>query len=488
MTTLNSISLPKSSQYNQGNIAPLLIHGKSVELESNQETLKVVYPGDGESLAGTCALLSESQIDAVLVAAQKGADTFRHTTATERSKILYTLADLLENNLQEMARLITLETGKPIKLATVETNRAIIVCRGYAKQLEWQESKNYFIEGREATVRYYPLGAVLAITPYNFPLNLVVHKLAPAIAAGNSITIKPASKTPLTALFVGQLAAEAGYDAISVIPSRAALAERLVRSDVFKKLSFTGSSDIGWHLKAVSGKKVVTLELGGNAGCIVESVADSVETAATRCAQGGFWLSGQSCISVQRVFVHHTLYEAFMKAFVAATRQMKVGDPLLPDTDIGTMISPEDVTRCREWVEEAVRQGAELVYGGEAVNAYTMTPTILAQTKPEMKVNCDEVFGPVVTVTPYQHFEAALAAVNDSSFGLQAGIFTTDRNQAHLAYETLDVGGVIINDVPTFRLDYLPYGGQKDSGLGREGVLTGVAEMSYIKTMIRKPD
>jgi glyceraldehyde-3-phosphate dehydrogenase (NADP+) len=468
-------------------VQPMLLAGEPYA-PANAQPLSVIYPADERTVVGQCLQISESDLPRVLQAAEEGFARHRVTTATQRSEMLARLAQLLTTHREELARLITLETGKPIRLATVEVNRAVTVCQGYANQLQWDAGQTFFIEGRAAKVRYFPLGPVMAVTPFNFPLNLVVHKLAPALAAGNSITIKPASKTPLIALRLGELAAAAGYQGVSVVPCKSAVAEQLVRSDVFKKLSFTGSSEIGWHLKAQAGKKVVTLELGGNAGCIIESVseptAETLAAVAKRCAQGGFWLSGQSCISVQRILVKRPLYEPFLNALVDAARSMRVGDPLDPETEIGTMIASQEVTRSLQWVSEAVSQGATLRLGGQGVSPTVMEPTILSDTRPEMRVNVEECFAPIVTVAPYDDFEEALAQVNQSPFGLQAGVYTTDRAQADRAYEVLEVGGVIINDVPTTRLDYLPYGGVKDSGLGREGVLTGVAEMSYIKTQI----
>lgn len=471
---------------NTTTVQGFLLNGKPQPTE-NRAVLEVIFPADGQTLVGRCALLSESDIPQVLSAAQSGFDRWKTTHATRRAEVLEKIATLLEARFDEAARLITLETGKPLKLAQVETTRAIGVFKGYAEYCKWQRGETFFIEGRDCRVRHFPLGPVIAVAPYNFPLNLVAHKLAPAIAAGNSITIKPASKTPLIALLLGEIAAEAGYHAISVIPSKASLAEKLVQSDVFKKLSFTGSSDIGWHLKAQAGKKVVTLELGGNAACIIESLTEPVETVAKRVAQGAFWLSGQSCISVQRVFVQEKLYPKFLKAFVVAAQAMTVGDPLSLETEIGAMISPDDVTRSLQMVQDAVAQGATLETGGTAPTSSAMVPTVLAHTRPTMSVNCQECFAPIATVIPYRTFEEALTQVNDSDFGLQAGVYTTSQNQAEQAYQTLEVGGVIINDIPTFRLDALPYGGIKDSGLGREGILTGVAEMSYLKTCIAKP-
>ncbi len=447
--------------------------------------LSVVYPGDNATEVGTCYLLAPEKIDTVLAAAETGFHAFKRSTYARRGEILNKLADLIDANAPDLAKLITLESGKPLKLSQHEVQRAVGVCRGYARELGVVKPQTFVVEGREATVRQFPLGPVLAITPWNFPLNLIVHKLAPAIAAGCSITVKPASKTPLTALYLGRLASEAGYPAINVIPCTPDVAEQLVRSDVFRKLSFTGSDTVGWRLKSIAGKKAVTLELGGNAACIVEDV-DPAELAAiaARIAQGSFWYSGQICISVQRIFVNHRLHDNFLKAFVAATRALKVGDPMLPETDIGPMITLDDLRRTRNLIKDAIQQGANVVYGGNTFNSYTMNPTIMNRTTPEMAVNAEEVFAPIVTVQPYETFEDALALANQSRFGLQAGVYTQDLHKARRAYETLDVGGVMVNEVPTFRLDYLPYGGVKDSGLGREGVLTGMAEMSYLKTMI----
>jgi glyceraldehyde-3-phosphate dehydrogenase (NADP+) len=457
---------------------------------SSSQTLDVIYPADGTSLVGSCAMATEAHLEAILKAAEEGFAVHKKTTPSQRAEILSKLALALKAHQEEAARLITLETGKPLKLATVEVQRAIGVFEGYAEFCKWQPAQQFFIEGRHCQVKHFPLGPVIAVCPYNFPLNLVVHKLAPAIAAGNSITIKPASKTPLITLLIGKLAQQAGYQGVSVIPCKSSLAETLVKSDVFKKFSFTGSSDIGWYLKSQAGKKVVTLELGGNAGCIIDSLDEAsngtIESVANRVAQGAFWLSGQSCISVQRVFVQKKYYDAFVLAIKHAANALKVGDPLDLTTDIGAMISPEEVSRSKSWVEEAVQQGACLEAGGITPTQYSMTPTVLTNTTAEMKVNVQECFAPIMTVIPYEHFEDALTMCNDATFGLQAGVYTTNGTLAQQAYDTLEVGGVIINDIPTFRLDALPYGGIKDSGLGREGILTGVAEMSYLKTCIAK--
>ncbi len=478
LTRANDFSEPDEST------SPFILGGRPAKA-ADSEILTVLSPADNLTLAGRTYKITAGRIPEILAAAEVGFQSHRKTTPTERGTILTRLAELLSSHQEPLARQIALEAGKPIKLSRVEVQRAVAICRSYAEELSRQREAVYFIEGREASVRYFPLGPVLAITPFNFPLNLVIHKLAPAIAAGTSITIKPASQTPMTALYLGRLAVEAGYEAISVIPCGANVAEALVQSDVFKKVSFTGSAPVGWRLKTLAGKKPITLELGGNGACIINDYPEEkLSWIAQRCAQGAFWFSGQICISLQRIFVHQDRHDAFLKALIDATRSIHVGDPLDEKTDVGPMIHLDEVFRTRGLIKDAIDGGANVVYGGNTLNPYTMNPTILNRTQPSMRVNADECFAPLVTVTPYSQFEEALAAANDSVFGLQAGIFTQDRNKAVLAYEALDVGGVIINDVPTFRLDYMPYGGIKESGLGREGVLCGVAEMSYFKTCI----
>jgi glyceraldehyde-3-phosphate dehydrogenase (NADP+) len=333
-------------------------------------------------------------------------------------------------------------------------------------------------------VRRFPLGPILAITPFNFPLNLVAHKIAPSIAAGCTVVHKPAQQTPLSSLLLARLVEEAGWPAgaLNVLPFRGSEAEALVTDDRLKKLTFTGSAAVGWELKRKAGKKRVTLELGGNAGVIVHDDAD-LNYAAERCVTGGFSYAGQSCISVQRILVHDTVYEKFLSVFVPRVQNLKVGDPLDEATDVGPMISEEDARRAAGWVDEAAAAGAKVLCGGNREGSL-MEATVLTATRPEMRVNCQEVFAPVVTVEPYHDFAAAVKEVNDSNYGLQAGIFTRDAKLLFEAYEALDVGGVVAGDVPTFRIDHMPYGGVKDSGLGREGLRYAIEEMTERKLLV----
>jgi acyl-CoA reductase-like NAD-dependent aldehyde dehydrogenase len=337
---------------------------------------------------------------------------------------------------------------------------------------------------RKGTVRRVPAGPVLAITPFNFPLNLVAHKLAPAMAIGCPVVLKPAPQTPLTSLKLARLILEAGWPAaaLSVLPLSNEQAGTLVADARLRVLSFTGSAKVGWELKAKAGKKRVLLELGGNAATIVHHDAD-VGLAAERCAVGGFTYSGQSCISVQRILVQREVYRPFLDALRPRVLALKCGDPLEDDTDCGPLIRESDAVRVEQWIQEAVADGATLVCGGKRTGSF-VEPAILTNTKPDQKVNAEEIFGPVVTVEPYDSFTQALQLTNHSRYGLQAGVFTKDRRNIDEAFAALEVGGVIVNDVPTFRSDAMPYGGVKDSGIGREGVRYAMDEMSELRILV----
>jgi glyceraldehyde-3-phosphate dehydrogenase (NADP+) len=393
---------------------------------------------------------------------------------------------------EELARLIALEAGKPLKLARAEVARAILTFTDAveeAKRLrgEWLPlDLDTASEGRQGLVRRFPLGPVAAITPFNFPLNLVAHKVAPALACGNPLVLKPASQTPLTALRLAQIIQHAGAPpgSFNVLHCPGALAEKIATDPRMKYLSFTGSGAVGWRLREVAGHKKVALELGGNAGVAVHSDAD-LDYAAQRCAAGSFAYAGQTCISVQRIFVHRPVFDAFLEKFLNCTRQLKVGDPLDEQTDVGPMISEAEARRALAWVEEALRDGAQLILGGETRGSL-MPPMILTRTTPAMKVNCQEIFAPVVTVEPYTDWAEALQRINDSPYGLQAGIFTRDLPATFEAFATLDVGGLLVNDVPTWRADVMPYGGWKESGLGREGVRYAIEGMTERRILVWK--
>ncbi len=319
-------------------------------------------------------------------------------------------------------------------------------------------------EGRSAIVRRFPLGPIAAITPFNFPLNLVGHKVAPAIAAGCTMVLKPAPKTPLTALLLAQVVEKAGWPAgaLNVLSLSNDDAQRMVSDDRLKLLTFTGSGAVGWGLKQKAGKKKVVLELGGNAAVVVHSDAD-VDYAAERCAVGGFSYSGQSCISVQRIYVQRAVEKKFTAALLASVAKLKIGDPSDDATDVGPMINEDAAKRAESWIEEAVAGGAKLLAGGKRRGA-VVEPTVLTDTKPEMRVSCEEVFAPVVIIEAYDEFVDALRRVNDSPYGLQAGLFTRDAKLIFEAYETLEVGGLMVGEMSAFRIDNMPYGGIKDRG------------------------
>ena len=383
-----------------------------------------------------------------------------------------------------------MESGKPLKVARTEVERGIFTFNVAAEEstriygeylpLDWQQ----FTAGRWGIVKRFPLGPIAGITPFNFPLNLVAHKVAPAIAAGCPLVLKPAPQTPLTALLLAEAVQQAGWPdgGLNVLPLSNADAGCWFHDERIKLISFTGSAAVGWKIKDNAGKKKVVLELGGNAGVIVHSDAD-LEFAAERCAVGGFSYAGQTCISVQRILVERSVFGKFTELLLNGVSKLKQGDPLDDSVDVGPMIRESDAIRAYDWVQEAVRGGARLLVGGKR-NGSMLEPTVLTGTRPEMKVNCQEIFAPVVTVEAYDSFDEALRVMNSSPYGLQAGVFTRDAKLMFQAYEELEVGAVVAGDVPSFRIDHMPYGGVKDSGLGREGLRYAIEEMTEPKLMV----
>jgi acyl-CoA reductase-like NAD-dependent aldehyde dehydrogenase len=446
-------------------------------------TSEINSPYDG-SLVGVVTLASPRQIEAAIAASVRAFQVTRKLPAFKRQAILRAVSSRIQQKRDEFARIMALESGKPIKTARAEVDRAIFTFSVAAEEatriggeylpLDLQE----FTAGRWGIVRRYPVGPIAAITPFNFPLNLVAHKVAPAIASGCTVVLKPAPQTPFSAFLLAELIHEAGWPAgaLNVVPTSNEDAALIVSDDRLKMLSFTGSSAVGWKLKATAGKKKVTLELGGNAAVAIHSDAD-LEFAAERCAVAGFSYAGQSCISVQRILVHRPAFDSFLQKFIERTKKLKTGDPLDESTDIGPLIRASDAERASNWIQEAVSAGAKILLGGGRKGS-VLEPTILTNTRAEMKVNCEEVFAPVKTVEPYDDFADALGRINASPYGLQAGLFTNDARLIFRAYDALEVGGLIVGDVPTFRIDHMPYGGVKDSGLGREGLRYAIEEMT----------
>jgi acyl-CoA reductase-like NAD-dependent aldehyde dehydrogenase len=463
-----------------------LLDGKWIE---EGERVEVKSPYDG-NVVGHVFQASRVHAEAAIAASVKAFSTTRRLPAFERQRVLRRVAENITERKEEFARTMTLEAGKPIKASRSEVDRAIFTFTVAAEEstriygeylpLDWQE----YTVGRWGIVRRFPLGPVAGITPFNFPLNLVAHKVAPAIAAGCSMVLKPAPQTPLSSLLMAEAVQQAGWPdgALNVLPLSNEDASVLVSDDRLKMISFTGSAAVGWQIKKNAGKKKVVLELGGNAGVIVHSDAD-LAYAAERCVAGGFAYAGQSCISVQRILVERSVFAKFVELLLAGVMNLKIGDPLLESTDVGPLIRESDVLRSREWIHEAIKGGARLLCGGER-HGSILEPTVLTGTRPEMKVNCQEIFAPVVTVEPYDTFEDAIRQINSSAYGLQAGIFTRDAKLLFNAYEELEIGGLVAGDVPTFRIDHMPYGGIKESGLGREGLRYAIEEMTEPKLLV----
>jgi len=453
------------------------------------ETSPVRNPYNGDSLAEVC-LAGEAEADEAVRAAASAFAASRRLPAHKRAEALQKIAGEITARKEEFARCLSSESGKPITDARREVGRAIttftIACEE-AKRVPGEVVPLDITPGTDHHVgltRRVPLGPILGITPFNFPLNLVAHKVAPALAVGNPIVLKPAPQTPLTALMLGEAANKTDLPKgmLSVLPCTNAVAERMVTDERFKMISFTGSAAVGWMLKGKAGKKRVVLELGGNAGVIIEPGAD-LDHAADRCAVGGFAYSGQTCISVQRIYAHESVYQAFLDRLLQRVHALKAGNPADDVTVIGPLIDEGVAKRVEAWIKEAAAAGAKVRIGGKRQGS-VVEATVLTDVTPTMKVSCQEVFGPVVTVTPYVKFEDALAGINDSPYGLQAGVFTRDIKKAFQSYRELDVGTVLINEIPTFRADHMPYGGVKDSGLGREGLRYAIDEMTEIKLLV----
>ncbi len=452
-------------------------------------TAHVTNPYTGDMVAEVC-LAGKEEAEQAVVAAGGAFSTLRRLPAHARADALEKIVELLTARREEFARTMTSEAGKPITDARREVGRTIqtfTVAAEEARRMSGEVVPLDRAPGSDSHIgltRRVPVGPVLGITPFNFPLNLVAHKVAPALAVGNPIVLKPAPQTPLTALMLGEVVLQAGLPpgSMSVLPCDNRVAEQMVTDSRFKVLSFTGSAAVGWMLKAKCGKKRVLLELGGNAGVIVEPDAD-LELAAQRCAVGGFSYSGQTCISVQRIYIHERVYESFVEKLLGKVRVLKAGDPTDESTVVGPLIDLAAARRVEDWIGEAVAQGARVLTGGKRVGSL-VEATVLADVIPPMKVSCQEVFGPVVTVSRYRRFREAIDALNDSDYGLQAGVFARDVDRIFRAYRDLEVGAVLANEVPTWRADHMPYGGVKDSGLGREGVRYAIEEMTDLKLLV----
>lgn len=413
--------------------------------------------------------------------------------AHERAKILSKVSAIIEERKEELARLIATEAGKPIRTARGEIARTVVTYRFAAEEAKRLYGETIPMdaapggEDRIGMTWREPLGVVTAISPFNFPFNLVAHKLGPAIAAGNTVILKPAGQTPLSAYAVAEIFKEAGLPdgALQVVTgSGRELSDSLITHPKVQKITFTGSAEVGKTIKEKAGLRKVTLELGSNSGLIVEPDVP-LETIIPRCVEGAFAFSGQVCISIQRIYVHESVYEAFCSQFIGAAKQLTIGDPLDDATDISAMISDAEVERIQSWVDEAVEQGAKVGLGHQTEQSIYV-PTVMLDVTNEMAVSCEEVFAPVVSIVPYQTLDEAISMVNDSVYGLNVGIYSSNIMHAFQAAKQLETGGVIINDIPAFRLDHMPYGGVKESGYGREGIKYALEEMTELKFVTMK--
>src|SRR5437773_2637020 len=472
-------------------IAPVATHGFFIDGKwvEEGEIVEVRAPYDG-AVVGRVFRGRREHAEAAIAAAVKAFGTTRRLPAFERQRVLRRIATGMLERKEEFSRTLAQEAGKPIKTARIEVDRAIFTfniaaeetVRGYGEYLplDWQQST----AGRWGIVRRFPLGPIAGISPFNFPLNLVAHKVAPAIASGCPIILKPAPQTPLTAFLLAEAVEQAGLPdgAFNVLPLSNEDAGLLVTDDRIKLISFTGSAPVGWDLKRRAGKKKVVLELGGNAGVIVHGDAD-LAWAAERCVTGGFAYAGQTCISVQRILVERPAFAKFRDLLLQGVSKLNIGDPMDDTTDLGPLIRESDAIRAEEWITAAIQDGATLLCGGKR-HGSILEPTVLTGTRPDMKVNCQEIFAPVVTLEAYDDYWHALRLINESPYGLQAGVFTRDAGRIFQAFEELEVGSVIAGDVPSFRIDHMPYGGVKDSGLGREGLRYAIEDMTEPRLLV----
>ncbi|MFT5276665.1 MAG: acyl-CoA reductase-like NAD-dependent aldehyde dehydrogenase [Granulosicoccus sp.] len=453
------------------------------------KSLEVTNKYTGE-VATTVALADADVIDKAIAAAEKSQKYLNKMPAYKRQQILEHCVTRFKERFDELAYALCIEAGKPIKDARGEVTRLIDTFKIAAEESVRIEGAVMNLEITERAAGYQgkykkvPIGPCSFISPFNFPLNLAAHKVAPAIAAGCSFVLKPASRTPIGALIIGEVLAETDLPegAFSILPCSRDGADLFTTDDRFKLLSFTGSPSVGWELKAKAGKKPVILELGGNAGCIVDHDTD-IDDAVERIVFGAYYQSGQSCISVQRIFIHEAIYDEFKAAYAHKVSNLIHGDPLNEDTFIVPMISKSEAQRLEGWIQSALAKGATLLCGGKR-DGLMLQAALLENVPDECEINTEEAFGPVSIIAPFSSFDEALKRVNDSQFGLQAGIFTRDIYKAHQAWDELDVGGVVIGDVPSWRVDNMPYGGVKESGLGREGIKFAIEDMTEIRLMV----
>lgn len=449
-------------------------------------------PFDGRQIAKV-AKGSAEDVEVAIVGAEQAFRAFKKWTAYDRAEILYKVVTIMRERKEELAKILAEEAGKPLKTARAEIDRTIATYQFSAEEAKQYRGETIPMDAapgvtdRIGWTKKEAIGVISAITPFNFPFNLVAHKLGPAFAVGNTVVLKPATQTPLSALAMAEIFQEAGLPsgALQIITgSGSQLSDSLITHPAVKKVTFTGSVPVGLKIKEKVGLRKITLELGSNSALIIEP-STPIDKIVKRCAEGAFSFSGQVCISLQRIYVNKDVYEEFAQAFIEETKKLKVGDPMDETTDVGSMIHTDEVERIANWIDEAKANGANVATGG-IFTERSLEPTVLTNVSADMKVICEEVFAPVVSLIPYDTLDDAISLVNDSQFGLNAAIYTNVLTDAMRAAEEIEAGAVIINDIPTFRVDHMPYGGVKMSGYGREGVKFAVEEMTDLKFITMK--
>ncbi len=465
---------------------PYYLAGEAVYANTD---LKVTDKYSGE-VAYEVPLATPDVLDEAIAAAEGAAEAMRKMTVYERQAVLEHCVKRFTERADELAEALCIEAGKPINDAKGEVGRLIDTFKIAAEETPRMLGETLPLDisprakGYRGMTQRVPIGPCAFISPFNFPLNLAAHKVAPAIAAGCPFVLKPASMTPIGALVIGEILAETDLPegAFSILPCRRDSADMLTEDERLKLLSFTGSPEVGWALKARAGKKPVVLELGGNAACVVDNDWD-LDDAVARVIIGAFYQSGQSCIGVQRLYVHSDVYDTFKEKLLTKTKALKSGDPKDPETFIGPMISEGEAERLHGWIKDALDRGATLLCGGER-DGNMLQASLLENVPADCELSAEEAFGPVAILEPFDDYDAVLNKVNDSRYGLQAGIFTRDLYKAQKAWDELEVGGVVIGDVPSWRVDHMPYGGVKDSGIGREGIRYALEDMTELRLMV----
>lgn len=460
--------------------------------EAVDRTYDLASPYSGEVIAKV-AKASVRDVERAIKGAHEAFQSFKKKTAYERAEILYNVVNIMRERKQELAEILAREAAKPISAGLVEIDRTIATYQFSAEASKQSTGETVPMDAapgvtdRLGYTKRVPLGVISAITPFNFPFNLVAHKVGPAVAAGNTVVLKPATQTPLSSLVMAEIFKEAGLPdgCLQIVTgSGGELGDILVTHPLIKKVTFTGSGAVGLKMKEKVGLRKITLELGSNAAVIVEP-STPVEKMVSRAVGGAFNFAGQVCISLQRIYVHQSIYEEFVEKFVAETKKLRVGDPMNRDTDVSAMIHPDEVERIKSWIEDAKEKGAVVAAGGE-FNERTLSPTVMTNVTADMKIVCEETFAPIVSIVPYETLDEAIALANDTELGLNVGIYTNVLTDAMRAADELEAGAVIINDIPTFRVDHMPYGGVKMSGYGKEGIKYALEEMTHLKFITMK--